>query len=461
MLQRDALGEVITRICGSVSLSFRRSSGALTSVAATADGRRLVPPSAAPIKLKHPMRCPSSTPVFPRLTPHTDFASHPTMPPPSLLPDELLLLIAEQLPPGDLPNFLRVNSAYHRAGLSVLLKARPSVDLVVADTGNCSGILNPCLDNPRYAAQLKCVALESHSSTFCRNLVLPTLPAVDVIRLYLQSLVPFQYEAEQKFLHDDFQLPQAARRRDEVACPLLRLPYARTLVVAEAVTLEVKGLRDLLPVETAQSIKSAVLFLSPFQTRTGSVTACDPENGDDDEVTCMRHVAPFMPPYAHSFTLVYRSPHQNDDWDPFEDDGYEAQLMQPAYQLIRGIFDLCEDFGRSPELSETIPDCLGTFTIVLPDGVLAPDCAQFLEQQIALSRKQYGAKRIPTVRVLSMLEFMGRDEYAGVMTEEEKKMWRLRAELPHYEMSIEQVKRCVDESKSRWARNRGVLFFHG
>lgn len=186
------------------------------------------------------------------------------MPPLSLLPDELLLLIAEQLPPGDLPNFLRVNSAYHRVGLFVLLKARPSVDLVVADTENCSGILNPCLDNPRYAAQLQCVALESHSPAFCRNLVLPTLPAVDVIRLYLKSLDTAPYEVEQKLLHDDFQLPEAARRWKEVACPLLRLPFARTLVIFEAVTLEVKGLRDLLPVETAQSIKSAVLFLSPF-----------------------------------------------------------------------------------------------------------------------------------------------------------------------------------------------------
>lgn len=179
-----------------------------------------------------------------------------------------------------------------------------------------------------------------------------------------------------------------------------------------------------------------------------SVTAWDPVNDDDYEVTCMRHIAAFMPPYAHSFTLVYQSSPENDDWVPFEDDGYEANLMQPVYPLIQGIFDLCDDLGRNPKLSETIPDCLDTFTIVLPDGVLAPGCAQLLEQQIALNYKQYGAKRMPTVRVLSMLEFMGRDEYAGVMTEKEKEMWRSRAELPHYEMSKEVVKWYIERSKS-------------
>lgn len=80
--------------------------------------------------------------------------SFPTRKPISSLPDEVLLLVAEQLCIADILNFLRVNSAYHRVGVDVLLKNRSTVNLVSAKDG-VKPTLNPCLLNTGYAALIR------------------------------------------------------------------------------------------------------------------------------------------------------------------------------------------------------------------------------------------------------------------------------------------------------------------
>lgn len=108
----------------------------------------------------------------------------------------------------------------------------------------------------------------------------------------------------------------------------------------------------------------------------------------------------------------------------------------------------------------------------MPDGVLSEECRTYLQNQISLKVEQHrkqrtlavskspiqeqlsawlsqlGQGRIPTVRILTMSHLMSRNEYAGVMTKEEREKWSARANLPHYTMSISKVQGCVDQSEA-------------
>lgn len=59
---------------------------------------------------------------------------------------------------------------------------------------------------------------------------------------------------------------------------------------------------------------------------------------------------------------------------------------------------------------------------------------------------------MPTVRILSMLEFMALPEYKDVMTPQQMALWSERSVLPHFNATQEYVKQCVE-----WSRRRREL----
>lgn len=186
------------------------------------------------------------------------------------------------------------------------------------------------------------------------------------------------------------------------------------------------------------------------------------------------HLSRFMPDSLESFTLVFESPQLT----PYgsvgfsEELAYGRRLMNPAHKLLTVICDLCDDLGHSGKTVAILPKSLETFTIVVPDGVLSEECRTYLQNQISLKVEQHrkqrtlavskspiqeqlsawlsqlGQGRIPTVRILTMSHLMSRNEYAGVMTKEEREKWSARANLPHYTMSISKVQGCVDQSEA-------------
>lgn len=370
------------------------------------------------------------------------------------LPGEILLLVTEQLPMGDLPSFLRVNSAFHRVGLSALLKPERPVPAIVTPAGATGYTVNGCLHDEEYAGQVRSVTVEPHAYHWCSEFDLHDMPKVEVIRVYLHNMVPYGYGW--RLLHDDDWKPFAEIEEfpDERQCSLLDFPSARTLVIAEAVTLEAKGIKGLLTVETVHSIDSTVLLLTPNQLRTARpVPEDDYDNSDyepDDKPVRMDQLARFAPDDVKSFTLVYQSPQwvPLEWWEPEKEDArYPARLLHPAYELILGIFNLFDDLGYNGGVANQFPESLERFSVVVPDGVFNAGCQAFFQEHIDLNLKQYGKQKMPAARILTMSQLMSLDEYAGVMTEKELATWRRRADLPHYELTVDQIQSYIIEAK--------------
>lgn len=168
----------------------------------------------------------------------------------------------------------------------------------------------------------------------------------------------------------------------------------------------------------------------------------------------MDHIALLAPPNTRSLTVVYEAPGELKGWHgsgPWsEGSAYQDALNLPARPLVQGIFDLCDDLGYHSDVDKVLPKQVDTFTVVLPDGVFTFQCSKFFEDQIALNNEQYASKKkVPTVRILSMSQLLDCKEYQGVMTEKDVEKWRRRADFPHYEMSIEEVNQCINQSKAR------------
>lgn len=197
----------------------------------------------------------------------------------SVLPDEMLLLIAEQLPTPDLLNFVLVNSVYHCVGTSVLLRPLRSVPLF-EEHENPDGItfysLNPCLFNDDYTAQIRSVTVRPHRRTYCPHVDLLDLQRVDILRVF-RNCDPFG--GWWSMHHDDVTVFRRWEPtghvtchgvRREVECPLLNLASARTLVTRGSIY-NATPISSVLPPAIAQSIQSVVLLLRPPQTPTCSV----------------------------------------------------------------------------------------------------------------------------------------------------------------------------------------------
>lgn len=239
--------------------------------------------------------------------------------------------------------------------------------------------------------------------------------------------------------------------KEEVLCALLNLPFARTLVIVEVGTFDTPTIDDVLPSETAQAVRSVVIFLQPNQTTTCTVAESAAVE-DMGHATRMDRIARLTPENCHSLTLVYQPPDQAGFYhgsEPWAEEYYKHNLLRHASELVQGIFDLCDDIGYNPLVTDVLSDYLEIFTVVVPDGVFTSEAAQYFEDQVTLNRKQYGAKKMPVVRILSMSQFMDREEYDRVMTDKERAMWRQRATLLHYELSISEIRRCIDRSKAR------------
>lgn len=117
---------------------------------------------------------------------------------------------------------------------------------------------------------------------------------------------------------------------------------------------------------------------------------------------------------------------------------FARDLLKTPRELVRGLVDVFEDLDEDSGQLESL-------TVVLPEGVLSLGFRDYLLRTILFNSQVERTE----VRVLSMLEFMAHPSYQGVMTEEQKRMWWERSQLPHYEMTIEEVGRCVDWSR-RW-----------
>lgn len=383
------------------------------------------------------------------LVPPTTMAST-TSPPISILPEEILLLIAELLPVSSLLNLLRVNLTFHRVGLAVLLRPERSVNFLSTRTSNSHLPFNPCFSNKDYASEVRSVTVNPHAHHWCSQFDVPDMPKVDVIRLQLAEQLPDEHHW--RILHSDVPTPTPffGGPYEEPRCPLLNVPFASMLVVAETISYK-KGIKILLPSTTVSSLRSTVLFLKAHQ-------GYDPRAIDDADMfsgpetgLSWECLSRFMPDNIRSFTLVFESP-QLDSYSWIgqkNDSAYGQHMMAPADELLTAIFDMCDDLGRSDKTRSMLPKGFETFTVVLPDGVLDSVCQKYFQDQVDLHLEQFRQKGICTVRIFSMTQLMGSKEYAGVMTEKEQEMWSERAHLSHYEMSIGEVQECINLSACR------------
>lgn len=117
---------------------------------------------------------------------------------------------------------------------------------------------------------------------------------------------------------------------------------------------------------------------------------------------------------------------------------------------------MCDDIGCNSEVLKAVPK-LEIFTIVVPDGVFTKDTRSFFATQIKAVLEKYRKKNMPKVRILMMSEFMKRNDYAGVMTEQERELWDKRFQLPHYDMTVEEIKQCVKMSRQEKASKSAML----
>lgn len=166
----------------------------------------------------------------------------------------------------------------------------------------------------------------------------------------------------------------------------------------------------------------------------------------------------FAPPRAQSFTAVVQ--HPGISWyglsDPASIDSFADALLKGPRTLLRGVVDVLEDFCCPVSSLHRLWPVLKQFTLVLPEGVLSSECRDYLVQEIETRLREYDAPAdrppMPTVRILSMLEFMALPEYKDVMTPQQMALWSERSVLPHFNATQEYVKQCVE-----WSRRRREL----
>lgn len=380
----------------------------------------------------------------------------------SLVPDEVRQMVVSHLSIRDLLSLLQVNSACHRVATAALRRIQ-TVDLV-SDTGTSPCSLNPCLNDVEYAQQVRCITVKPHKYASCRKVVLPHLPRLNMIRLHLGP--DSMYDME-RLLHDDDTLPREKTEREwpqrnlsDVTCPFLGFEGVETVVIVDTSDLQGPSITEILPVETLKNIKTSVLFLSSAQTGTGTAVNNELEQGDAEHPTRMDLIVSFATPWTDSLTVVYQYPQRIPFYTlAFDDEhveSFEKAIQCPPGELIQGIFDLCDDIGCNPEVLKAVPK-LKIFTIVVPDGVLTSKTCRFFAAQIKSNLERYGKKKMPTVRILSMSEFMKHEDYTGVMTEEEKKLWEKRSHLPHYTMTKQEIKQCIYLSRQEKAAKSAML----
>lgn len=379
---------------------------------------------------------------------------------PSPFLDEVLPVVASQLPIDDLRSLLQVNSACHRVAVAALRKAE-AVDLL-KDAATSPVTLNPSLSDTRYAQHVRCITVKPHMYGSRCKVALPQLPSLNKIRLYLN---PDVMSSAGRLLHEDEELPQGQARRpwplrdpSEVICPLLCLPGVETIVIAEAPELQGPEIKEVLPKETLSGVKNTVLFLSPDQTGTGTAINNEYHEGDPEHPTRMDLIVSFATPSTESFTLVYQYP-QRIPFDVLafgsgQVQTFEEAIQDPPLELIQGIFDLCQDIGKPPVLA-AVPN-LKLLTVVVPDGVFSQETRRYFVDKANSTIERYFEKKAAAVRVLAMSEFIEHKEYVGVLREEEKELWTKRYRLPHYNVTKEEIDGCISQAMQEIA-GYGIL----
>ncbi|EJT50206.1 hypothetical protein A1Q1_00507 [Trichosporon asahii var. asahii CBS 2479] len=365
----------------------------------------------------------------------------------SPLPAEVLLAIAEHLEVRDLTTLLRVNTFFH--------------SIFVGPAYRC------------VEAHVQTLNVRPHHSDVCKNVPEHSLIHVKLVRLYATSARVYHLVHEEDLYPpsiwqgpDDFSGAFNEdflrwTQRAEPACGFLRSIRTDTIVITEAALSGSSSVGDLQG--WAADVKRVILFLPPAWTQLTSVADAlyhSPGPSDDglEPLIPTGMFLQFAPPRAQSFTAVVQ--HPGISWyglsDPASIDSFADALLKGPRTLLRGVVDVLEDFGCPVSSLHRLWPVLKQFTLVLPEGLLSSDCRDYLVQEIETRLREYDAPAdrppMPTVRILSMLEFMALPEYKDVMTPKQMALWSERSVLPHFNATREYVKQCVE-----WSRRRREL----
>lgn len=375
----------------------------------------------------------------------------------SPLPAEVLLIVADYLERKELGTLLRVNSFFHSVFVRPLYESVEAFveivreDSIDFDSYEYECTVYPPLGDATYSQHVRSITVREHDPEICEGAPEHDVLHVHLIRLFLNS------DCCDCLLHDGhgcWDRAGTAQPRlpvKELACQFLLNVRSSTLVIAEILYGSVSPASVLQP--WMDAITNTVLFVPPYRCvlESGAVNArvraVAMEVGLD-----LNGLLRQAPRALRSFTAVLQHPgeglYTGPDAAPKRE--YAAALRHPPRQLVRGVVDVCEDLGaRSCPIFAKYPD-LEELTFVLPEGVLSLACRRYLvsemEQHLAQT-KRLGGKPLPTVRILSMLEFMAHPEYKGVMTRQQERTWLSRSSLRHYAMTTDEVAQCINWSR--------------
>ncbi|EKD01148.1 hypothetical protein A1Q2_04646 [Trichosporon asahii var. asahii CBS 8904] len=332
----------------------------------------------------------------------------------SFLPSEVLLIIADFLAPSDLASLVRVNSLFHATFVQPLYA---SVEAVRHGAPN----FYPPLSSTAYARHIRSLTVRPHLKEVCASSSFPEHDILHLRQVRLHLIPPI---TNPEFLLHTL-IPPDLSLVTEPSCGFLAHVRAERLVIMETY-MDAGCLGYLVP--WLDDIEDVVLFFPPVQTLTAFGGVEPRKEAATDLVQIMAHV----PMAVRRMTVVVQHPVPSlrSTLPPIEE--YARHLLKSPQELVRGVVDVLQDLRKLPPATE---GGLGCLTIVLPEGVLSQECREYLLQTI---RPQSGSARI-----LGMLEFMARPEYQGVMTDEQLRIWWERSRLPHYEMTVKEVKECI------------------
>lgn len=331
----------------------------------------------------------------------------------AFLPSEVLLIIADFLAPPDVASLLRVNSHFHATFVQPLYASVPAVRHGAPD-------LYPPLSNPAYARHVRSLTVRPHLTEVCAASSSPE-PELHLRQVRLH-LVPPITNAE-FLLHTV--IPPDLSLMTEPPCGFLAHVRAERLVIMETY-MDAGCLGYLAP--WLDDIEDVVLFLLPVQNLT-AVGGVEPRReAATDLAEIMAHVSKAV----KRLTVVVQHPVSSPRFTFPPIENYARHLLKSPQELVRGVVDVLEDLRHLPPATEGGLECL---TIVLPEGVLSSECREHLLQTVR--------PRPGSARILGMLEFMACPEYQGVMTDEQLRIWWERSKLPHYEMTVKEVKECI------------------
>lgn len=358
----------------------------------------------------------------------------------SPFPAEVLLVIAEHLDAPGLAALLRVNSFFHAAFLEALYESVEAVR-------RAGPAAYPPLGEQGFRRLVRCLNVRPHAPAACAAAPDYGTLQLKVVRVYLAS------DRFNDLLHE------AAPAEEDIVelapCRFLEHVRADTLVIAETALWPVPS-RAMLRSLATEGTRRVVLFLPPEgSVLSGARDRLGIQSGEPraihDVLSYLRRLVTEMPT-VRSTTLVLQHPsptaHRGPAPTPLSE--FARALLDPSRALVRGVVDVSVTFWWDRLVPEAPSRVL---TVVLPEGVLSPACRQYLEQSIpelqqtrrtAIQLKYGVLMGYPAVRILGMLEFMTCPEYSGVMTRDQERIWSARSDLPHYEMTVDEVAECIN-----------------